>query len=457
MKQRNQRTKKSKSRLRRTTKFIGKKVAKSTLHGAKSAFDKANPLDQNPDLNSTDETGIESLRLGYTSTKKTVRGVKIIYKAPITAVKTTIKIVQITKNIIINTVALLTNPIFWIVVAVLLVCCVIVSSVFLILGGGASSTNSNEIAYGTAAGVKEFETAYPEAEEFYRIACEKKQTSFNELIDELYYSLDDLSHSDLVYMEKNPQTTVYDKSLATEYRKYQLKEAWNVPYSAAEAVALIYVYLEKKKNDEGDTEGQIYEVEFSQEIFDEMLDIAVQWADNTYPGQECIQKNCSIHIEYVPNPKYEEVDGKAEFAFKAYTEWQEIVLHLEYCHEKIKDGKAQQEYYENNIEWRISNWKIVYEDFVPIYAYESNNGRDFEEDLRNLYNGFVGELDNIPPEIEIKTETCDRNHNLHSIGLNFMSMDEIMTELDFSDIYKQWYEITYDGFMKNPNVNETEE
>ena len=55
--------------------------------------------------------------------------------------------------------------------------------------------------------------------------------------------------------------------------------------------------------------------------------------------------------------------------------------------------------------------------------------------------------DNTPETIITKTVTCDHLHDYHAIGLDIVSADAIMTAWNFSEIDKQWYDITYKGLQ----------
>ena len=59
----------------------------------------------------------------------------------------------------------------------------------------------------------------------------------------------------------------------------------------------------------------------------------------------------------------------------------------------------------------------------------------------------------MPQTITKTTVTCDHLHNLHSVGLNILSKDDVMAAWNFSDVDKEWFEITYKGFQVNPDIN----
>lgn len=427
---------------------------------AAKELEKVNPLNKKIDKNDTTDTGVESLRLGYRTAKKTyttsksaVHGVKLLYKAPVKTVRAAIWTVRAASTVLVHTAAILLNPLFWILVVILLLILVIAVPCVMILGGGAAGGTTTNKAVGTAAGSKqEISTIFPQAEEFFDNACTTKQNEFNSFVDSMYYSTDDLQHSDLVYMVCSNDDTVFQTSLATDNRKQQLKDKFSKSISKTEAIALVYVNLEKQKNTENNTEGQIYEIEFTQQAFDDLLGMMVSWSDTVYGGQECPQKNCSVHQEEIPNPAYDDLFYKVDMSAGAFNDWGNIIPYLENLH-SIHDGHAQSQYWDNNIQWRIDNWNIVYGDFVPVYPYTSNDGNDFLSYLGGLYAGYADELDNTPQTITKTTVTCDHLHNLHSVGLNILSKDDVMAAWNFSDVDKEWFEITYKGFQVNPDIN----
>ena len=188
---------------------VAKRTFKASSRLTKKAAVRFNPLDKPVNKNDTTDTGTEALKLGYRATKKTyqtgkktVRGVRVLYKAPVKTARIAVGTVKLAGSLAVHTAAVVLSPVFWIAAFIVLIVSVLIIPVVLILAGGAAGGTTTNKAYGTAAGTdKEITTAYPEAEEYYRIASEKRKNDFNSMIDSLYYSTDDLSHSDLVYMK----------------------------------------------------------------------------------------------------------------------------------------------------------------------------------------------------------------------------------------------------------------
>lgn len=435
-----------------------KKTVKGIGRAIKRTGDKANPFDKHVNYNDTTDTGYESLKLGYRTVKKTykaskntVHAGKVIYKAPARTVKITVGTVKVMTSVVIHTVSLLMSPVFWIFVIILLLAYLCIFPIMLILlGGGAAASSGQAKAYSSAAGVKDIVNEYSIAESLYDSACTEKQSAFDSMIDSMYFSVDDLTNSDLVYMKLNDNTE-FSTSLATDNRKQQLKETFSNSVSKNEAIALAYVYLEKQVNDVNFTDGLIYEVEFSEEIFRDLLDMIVSYTETTYEGQECPQKNCTSHEEEKSNPRYEELTDKVSLSADAYNDWTGIIPYIANFN-SIRDGRAQSQYWDNNIQWQIDNWLAVYGDLIPVYPYYVNNGENFLRDIGDLYEYYSAELDNTPPTIITRTWTCEHQHHLHSIGLTVRSKDTVMDAWEFDESYRQWVELTIQGFKRNPNI-----
>lgn len=74
------------------------------------------------------------------------------------------------------------------------------------MGVGTSGANSNAKAYSSASGLVDVNTQYQTGLEFLRTSIENHQNDFNSLIDSLYYNYDDLTNSNLVYMERTDES-----------------------------------------------------------------------------------------------------------------------------------------------------------------------------------------------------------------------------------------------------------
>lgn len=438
--------------------------------GAKSAATKANPFEKKINTNDVTDSGVESIRLAYTTVKKaknsikTVKSnikttkrtikttgkaakatVKMAYKTPVFLVKTVIRAVRLTVTIVTNVVAALLNPVVFIIVAVLLMFLLILSAAILIFFGGESS---NQSARTEAVGLVNVSEQYQEAENFFNIAVQSQKDAFYELIDGLYYSYDDLTHSNLVYMERTTadgDKAIYQTSFATDSRKNTLKSAWD--FSADDVrgiIAVAYVYLEKQENIAHGTTDAIYEVTYTQEVFDMLTEKYVNFNDSVYGGQTC-GTGCTRHVEIHHNPAYDEAVAAADHCWNAYLEWIEIAELIRFMNEDINDGAAQNTYWNNNIQWRIDNWKSVYFDS----CYYSNNGYDYADDLYSWCIDSWDYMSTVPEEIEEVTYICEYQHDLHSVGLWYYSKESIMETLEFTNSEKEWVSLTEMGFESN--------
>lgn len=401
--------------------------------GVKSAISKANPFDKQINKNDVTDSGVESIRLAYTSVKKaknsikavssTVKTthrtiktagkaakatVKIAYKTPIFIVKTAIKAVRIAGTITANVVAAVMNPVVIVIAAFLLFFIIIAGAVVLILGGGASASISNAKAHANAVGLVNVPGQYQDALEYFNVAVQSRKDAFYALIDSMYYNYNDLTHSDLAYMERTDASgrkTPYETSFATDTRKDTLKSAWD--FSADDVrgiIAVAYVYLEKQENEVHGTEGGIYEVTYTQEVFDLIAEKCINFNDSIYGGQLCPQGNCTRHVEYVDNPEYLEANRRLQ--------------------EALDNNRAATD----RRDWE--NQRYWYEEYYRRKAYR----------------------DSLPSKLENVTYICEYQHNLHSIGLWYYSKESIMDALNFTDNEKQWVNLTEMGFESNPDI-----
>lgn len=100
---------------------VAKRTFKASSRLTKKAAVRFNPLDKPVNKNDTTDTGIESLKLGYRATKKTyqtgkktVRGVRVLYKAPAKTARIAVGTVKIAGSLAVHTAAVVLSPVFWI-------------------------------------------------------------------------------------------------------------------------------------------------------------------------------------------------------------------------------------------------------------------------------------------------------------------------------------------------------
>lgn len=126
--------------------------------------------------------------------------------------------------------------------------------------------------------------------------------------------------SNLVYMERNVNGTVtqYTKGFPTSTWKSTLTSAWKITVTEDQAITIAYVYLQMQANQANGTQQQIYQIEYTQDVFNQIVDAAVQWSDATYAGQQCPDNNCSTHMEQHLNPAYTSAQTAYNQAVTAY-------------------------------------------------------------------------------------------------------------------------------------------
>lgn len=392
------------------------RTVKNTI---KNAFSKANPFDKKINKEDVSDSGVESIRLtnsGIKTVKKSIRTTQstikttgnvvkktgtTIYKTAEFTVKSTVAVAKFVGNTIVHIAATLTSPIIIFLIFIVVFLLIISSVVVLLMGVGTSGSNSNAKAYSSASGLINVPEQYQAGLELLKTSLENHQNDFNSLIDSLYYNYDDLTNSNLVYMERTDETggkAIYEKSFATDERKNALKSEWNIPLTEREFLAIAYVWLENEKNASKNSEHGIYEVTYTEEVFDTIIEKCVVYNDTVYGGQSCPDENCTRHVEYVDNPDYY------------------------YALDRVNEA--------------ADNF--------------NNSGDDY---WGEQYEYWVDILDSTSSTIEKVTYICEYQHDLHSIGLAFFDKETVMNALNFDDISKQWVELTEKGFESNPDIS----
>lgn len=451
---------------------MSEKKQKSTLNTTikstlKNAFSRANPFDKKINKNDVSDTGTETVRLTYRSIKTVKKSVKttqrtikttgsvvrsagtVIYRTTAFTVKSAVAVSRAIGNLAVHTIAFMMNPAIIFFAIIIIIFITMTSFIVLLLGGSVSASNSNKQAYSSAAGLVDVPSQYQEGLEYLHTAIENQQNNFNSLIDSLYFDYDNLTYSDLVYMERTLPLPVkkYETSFATDDRKNALKSEWNISLTERELLAIAYVYLENQENISKGTKYGIYQVSFNQEVFNTIIAKCVVYSDNVYSGQRCPDENCTRHVEMLPNPDYVSLQESADNLASAYNDWGEVATVL-YDNSQIENSYAQSAHWNSVVQPMINTWIVKYNR----YPSTDDNGYAFLDVLGSEYEAVIEQLNNTPPEIEQVTYICEYQHNLHSVGLAFFDKETVMNALNFDDISKQWVELTETGFENNPDI-----
>ena len=415
---------------------VAKKTIKASAKGIKNVDDKLNPLKKPINKNDVADTGVESLRLGYSTykkTKDTVKTARNVASTTVKTVKTTAKVVRYTFKFVYEVaaqaVAIIINPIFLVMAAVVLIIIMFASMLLLIVGGD----NSNKVGMTTGEGLGEGDTVvaeqYKKAEEYFNKALDDRKNDFTGIIDNMYYNHSDREHSHLVYCERvKPNHHIFDKDFADDNRKYAIKNTWDYQIDKEDMIAIAYVYLELKENDDNQTYLQIYDVEFKQDTFTELIQKTVPISYVILDGQECPYHNCTrdpnLYRQWQEN---EERHNQAYASFDPY--WDAY------------RGDITVDEWWNRFGWLMNG----------NYPYFDNNGEDYRDYISSMCDHYRREADRLKNEYE-NSEVCTHQHRLHNVGIAFWTKDELMDELGFDETYKYWVELTKQGFKDNPDI-----
>lgn len=448
-------------------KSILKGKIKSTF---KNAVSKANPFDKKINRNDVSDTGTEAVKLAYRSVKKgknsikavkrTVRTTKrtiktvgsaikgtgtAIYRTTAFTMKSVVTVSKIFGNVAVNTVAFLINPIVIVIIMFVISFVFIFGSILIVISGD----DTDKSARVNAGGLVDVSSQYQTGLGYLNTALENKQNEFNSLIDSLYFDYDNLTYSDLVYLErtKPAPSTIYQTSFATDERKNSLKSEWSISLTEHELMAIAYVYLETVENTNNGTKYGIYKVAFNQEVFDTIVSKCVAYSDSVYGNQKCPDENCTEHIEMLPNPDYVSLQEQCDTLADAYNDWGEVASAL-YDNSQFTNSNAQSAHWNSVVQPVLNTWIVKYNRYPVL----DNNGYDFLDTLGSEYETTKEQLNNTPPEIEQVTYICEYQHNLHSIGLAFFDKETVMNALNFNDTTKQWVELTEKGFENNSDI-----
>lgn len=446
------------------------KTAKTTVSIAKDVEEAINPLKQKVNMNEITDTGVEGVRFAYqtkknikktiktvcrtvtapkrairtvhrtiTAPKRAIKAVKNKIKRTKAVIKTTAKVtkatvkftakavkvtVKITAKIVTEVAVALTNPIVLLIVIIVVLLVYIFNTFAIIFGGG----ESNQDAMTMAAGLGDAVSQYNDGKNYYNTALENRKNSITGLINSLYYDVNNRRESDLIYYKRfEPTQIIYEKDFPTANRKGNILNTLDYQFDDSQIldfISIAYVYLEKQKNKDKDTYMEIYEVKFSQNLFDEMIEICIPFSDRVDENQECPEVNCTRDKEKFI--KYDRsIDG--------FNEWVNDIQSY------IDDDS----YYDKDwVEQRVQNW---YSDYGDIFTEEPKYNDEREAYEYMEYCGGVY----LASEQEYNESTaCDHEHTLHSMGISFLDSEKLMNALGFDDNEKEWVELTKFGLRE---------
>ncbi len=369
--------------------------------------------------NDTSDAGTEGLRLGYSTVKqadKTIRTAqrtikttektakktaKVTYKVTKTVVKITAKTVKVIGKVVVKIISVIPPPILLILVGAMLFMLLMLGAVMIIVGGVTGGANATKSAYENALGLAVPAEDYADGALFYTAAMNDAKSGFEARIDALSYDADDLAHSDLVYFTRsspgNPNAKLEHSELATDAIKTQIRNTWLPSLSEQEVLAIAYVYLQKQENDAQGTTGALYQVEYTQDVLNDVVGKLYAITETVHEKQQCPGKDCDTH--QVVNPAWTQCDEKMGEAAKIING------------EKAGDVEQARKDYEN--------WLAA----------------------RETYPHYIDEA------------YCPKLHDNHSIALTFYDKTSVLMQLGLNEIpYAEWVELTITGFEKNEEI-----
>ena len=466
----------------------------------KSGFNKADPFAKGINKEDVGDTGAEGIRLAKTSLNKvnsgiktakntvktTNRGIKTVTNATKNTVKAayratvkTVKMVYVaTKALVtgmIHLVAFLMNPIVLVIIAVLLVAVMLTQAVVVLMGavagGGAMVTASGAVGLGNVP------ESYQQGLTLLNNATTDSQAGFNDLVNAPQYLGNDLyngqlANSDLVFL----RTTAMDGSInnystafATDSQKAMLRNAWNLSLPENEILAIAYVLLQKRANEAGGTVGQVYNVDYTFDIFHEIISLIVTYHTTIHTNQLCPGQNCTIEIYILPNPDYIALEAQIAQLIADIAYYQAQIDSIE---PTIATMEADRDWYTDMVNYY--NGLLADDPTNTFYQAERNYYSAMRTNVINALSTHYGtrssliwqrdnrqfqlanrqtQLANTPETIEVESDPlCNALHTLHAIELRYSTTNTVMNTLGFTDTERQLVSLTILGFENNPNL-----
>lgn len=403
--------------------------------------------------NDTVDTGAESVRFGVDAAKKGKRVVRTARDTTRTAVQAAKTTVNILHHLIVHTVAILISPATWVILAIGLVLYLLMTLLIILTGVAAQDNNAQHQAYAAPVALGEdIPEEITEAKGLFETVVNAKKREYTDKIDVLAFNTSDMPHNDTVYLRRNEPPAEYQISLATPTRKTQLKNTWQLAVSEAEGIAIAYVYLERQENEAHGSQGVLYPVSYTLDVFDLIVADMVTVTETTYTRQACPSENCTVHYREEPNPARATAQSELEAAILRRDDWNANVVPCSNAYVAAVNAynntpAAGQPYAQQQVDstyavfvQAVNNWSSVYG--IWGLNIDGQLGANMQARLNREVAAAETARNNTPETIRTPYYTCDHLHTLHSFGLNFYTAEQVMQELNFTEDEKQWVALT---------------
>ncbi len=404
-------------------------------------------------LHETTDTGAESVRFGADAAKKSKRAVRAAKDTAVKTARTVKTTVNVLHHLVVHTVAVLISPVTWVILAIGLVLYLLMTLLIILTGVAAQDNNAQHQAYATPVALGEdIPEEITEAKGLFEAAVNAKKREYTDKIDALIFTTSDMPHNDTVYLRRNEPSAEYQTSLATPARKTQLKNAWQLAVSEAEGIAIAYVYLERQENEAHGSQGVLYPVSYTQDVFDLIVADMVAVTETLYHGQQCPNADCAVHYHEEPNPDYAAAQADLTAAIARRDDWNANVVprsndYVNAVNEYNNTPAAGQPYAQQRIDstyalfvQAVNNWSSVFG--IWGLNIDGQLGASMQARLNREVAAAETARNNTPETIRTPYYTCDHLHTLHSFGLNLYNADQVMQTLSFTEDEKQWVALT---------------
>ncbi len=403
--------------------------------------------------NDTADHGAESVRLGYDAAKKGKRAVRTAKDTAVNTARTAKATVTVLHGLLVHTVAVLISPVTWVILTIGLVLYLLMSLLIILTAVAGQDNNAQQQAYATPVALGEnIPAEIVEAKGLFETAVNAKKSEFTDKIDALIFNTADMPNNDTVYLVRNEPPATFQTSLATDTRKTQLKNAWELAVSEADSIAIAYVYLERQENEAHGSQGVLYPINYTQDVFNRIVAEMVTVTETEFLNQECPDANCSVHYRETANPAYATAQQSYTDAVTRRDDWNANVVprsnaYLSALANYRNTPAAGQPYAWQAVEnayaaftQAVNNWSSVFG--VWGLTIDEYLGENMQTRLNSEVAAAENMRNNTPQTIQTPYYTCDHLHTLHSFGLNFYTAEQVMQVLNFTEDEKQWAAMT---------------